>query len=49
MAFTHKGKKYNSKKHPVLEHIFFKKKPNKKTSGKYYFYAEGYIRRLCGV
>jgi len=30
MAFTHKGKKYNSKKHPILEHIFFKKKPKKK-------------------
>lgn len=30
MAFLHKGKKYKSKKHPILEHIFFKKKPKTK-------------------
>ena len=32
MSYMHGGKKYSSKKHPMLEHIFFSKNPNGNTN-----------------
>lgn len=51
MAFSHKGKKYSSKKHPVLEYIFQKYFEPAKPADSIIFYlsdiSEGY--RKCGI
>ncbi len=52
MAFIYKGKKYFSKKHPVLEYIFNKKNPKKDTTQKVISFtlkdiSDGYS--ACGI
>lgn len=52
MPIKYKGKKYSSKKHPVLEYIFRKKNPNLDTRQKVISFtlgdiSEGY--RACGI
>lgn len=52
MPIKYKGKKYSSKKHPILEYIFRKKNPNLDTRQKVISFtlgdiSEGY--RACGI
>lgn len=52
MAFIYKGKKYSSKKHPILEYIFNKKNPKRNTKQKVIGFtlkdiSDGY--KACGI